>query len=109
MYERILDQEQDPLLKHAHSYDVDKRYCHQRERTLEERACIKRYYNSLNKSVYEEHKHHFVHCKVYSKIKKNYSGTVLRLILLIKPQSNFYEDGQLIEENLYVDVCSKIN
>jgi len=46
MLERLLDAEQDPKLKHAHSFDLDKMVKHQRDLAPKDRRLIEEYYNS---------------------------------------------------------------
>ncbi|XP_011188801.1 uncharacterized protein LOC105216146 [Zeugodacus cucurbitae] len=105
MYERVIDAETDPKVKHAHSFDFDKTEHHTRlEVGAKERKELQNYYNSLNKSVYEDQKHHFTLCKIFSNSKTNYYSGEAQLVLLIKPEAKFYEEGQMLEDYLYIDL-----
>lgn len=108
MYERVIDLETDPKVKHAHSFDLDKTEHHTRmEVGAKQRKELQNYYNSLNKSVYEDHRHHFTLCKIFSNSKTNYCSGEARIVVLIKPEVKFYEEGQVLEDYLYIDVSEK--
>ncbi|XP_017132038.1 uncharacterized protein LOC108149140 isoform X1 [Drosophila elegans] len=104
MFERLMDAEQDPKLKHAHSFDLDRMVKHQRDLTPKDRRLIVEYYNSLNPSVYPDHKHHFTLAKIFSGCLSNYSGVDVTMVGLFKPESRFYEKDQLVEDYLYIDL-----
>uniref|UniRef100_A0A6P4E058 Uncharacterized protein LOC108037644 n=1 Tax=Drosophila rhopaloa TaxID=1041015 RepID=A0A6P4E058_DRORH len=104
MLERLMDAEKDPKVKHAHSFDLDKLVKHQRDLTPKDRRLIEEYYNSLNPSVYPDHKHHFTLAKIFSGCLSNYSGVDVTMVGLFKPQSRFYEKDQLLEDYLFIDL-----
>uniref|UniRef100_A0A0K8TXD1 Hydrocephalus-inducing n=1 Tax=Bactrocera latifrons TaxID=174628 RepID=A0A0K8TXD1_BACLA len=105
MYERVIDLETDPKVKHAHSFDLDKTEHHTRlEVGAKQRKELQNYYNSLNKSVYEDHRHHFTLCKIFSNSKTNYYSGEAHIVVLLKPEAKFYEEGQVLEDYLYVDL-----
>ncbi|XP_037957607.1 uncharacterized protein LOC119687388 isoform X2 [Teleopsis dalmanni] len=105
-YEREIDMEIDPKLKHAHSFDVDLKAQHKRKFTAQDRKCIQNYYSvySLNKAVCVERKNHLILCKILSNSKKNVSGLILHVKIIINPRSRFYENGQLLQDFLYIDL-----
>lgn len=102
--ERLLDAKTNPRVKHAHSFDVSRKYQHQRNVKTLEIQCIKNYYNSLNKSLYMEQKHHFTHCKIFTICKHNFSGTKINVVVLFKPEAIYFEHEQVFEDFLYIDV-----
>ncbi|KAH8357028.1 hypothetical protein KR200_002314, partial [Drosophila serrata] len=104
MFERLMDAEQDPKLKHAHSFDLDKMVKHKRDLTPKDRRLIEEYYNSLNPSVYPDHKHHFTLAKIFSGSMSNYSGVDLSIVGFFKPESKFYEKNQLVEDYIFIDL-----
>ncbi|XP_036329834.1 uncharacterized protein LOC118741975 [Rhagoletis pomonella] len=105
LFERIIDTETDPKVKHAHSFDLDRKEQHTRlEVDAKQRKELQNYYNSLNKSVYEDHKHHFTLCKIFSNSKRNYYSGEARLVILFKPEAKYYEEGQILEDYLYIDL-----
>ncbi|XP_050741156.1 uncharacterized protein LOC108029238 isoform X2 [Drosophila biarmipes] len=104
MLERLLDAEQDPKLKHAHSFDLDKMVKHQRDLAPKDRRLIEEYYNSLNPSVYPDHKHHFTLAKIFSGCLSNYSGVDVTMVGFFKPESRFYAKDQLLEDYLFIDL-----
>ncbi|XP_030384254.1 uncharacterized protein LOC115631593 [Scaptodrosophila lebanonensis] len=104
MLERLMDAEKDPRLQHAHSFDIDDFKKHQRDITDTDRRLIDEYYNSLNLSVYPDHKHHFMLAKIYTSHHSNFSGIDLRVVGLYKPESKYYEVGQLLEDFIYIDL-----
>ncbi|XP_017074987.2 LOW QUALITY PROTEIN: uncharacterized protein LOC108110432 [Drosophila eugracilis] len=104
MFERLLDAEQDPKLKHAHSFDLDTLVKHQRDLAPKDRRLIEEYYNSLNPSVYPDHKHHFTLAKIFSGCLSNYSGVDVTMVGFFKPESRFYEKDQLVEDYLFIDL-----
>jgi len=106
MLERLLDAEQDPKLKHAHSFDLDKMVKHQRDLAPKDRRLIEEYYNSLNPSVYPDHKHHFTLAKIFSGCLSNYSGVDVTMVGFFKPESRFYAKDQLVEDYLFIDVSN---
>uniref|UniRef100_A0A1A9W0K3 Uncharacterized protein n=1 Tax=Glossina brevipalpis TaxID=37001 RepID=A0A1A9W0K3_9MUSC len=101
--ERLIDAETDPRIKYAHSFDFSRRYRHQRNLKTLEIQCIKNYYNSLNKSLYMDQKHHFTHCKIFTKCKYNFSGTKIKVVVLFKPEGHYFKAGQMFEDFLYID------
>ncbi|XP_053960537.1 uncharacterized protein LOC128864803 [Anastrepha ludens] len=104
-FERIIDAETDPKVKHAHSFDLDREEHHTRlEVGAKQRKELQNYYNSLNKSVYEDHRHHFTLCKIFSNSKRNYFSGEARIIIIFKPEAKYYEEGQLLEDYLYIDL-----
>ncbi|KAH8278034.1 hypothetical protein KR026_003841, partial [Drosophila bipectinata] len=103
MFERLMDAE-DPKLKHSHSFDLDSLVKHQRDLTPKDRRLIEEYYNSLNPSVYPDHKHHFTLAKVYSGCLSNYSGVDVILVGFFKPEERFYAKNQLVEDYIYIDL-----
>ncbi|KAH8323278.1 hypothetical protein KR067_004291, partial [Drosophila pandora] len=103
MFERLMDAE-DPKLKHSHSFDLDSLVMHQRDLTPKDRRLIEEYYNSLNPSVYPDHKHHFTLAKVYSGCLSNYSGVDVTLVGFFKPEERFYAKNQLVEDYIYIDL-----
>ncbi|XP_041631898.1 uncharacterized protein [Drosophila kikkawai] len=104
MFERLMDAEKDPKLKHAHSFDLDKMVKHQRDLTPKDRRLIEEYYNSLNPSVYPDHKHHFTLAKIFSGSMSNYSGVDLTIVGFFKPETQFYENNQLVEDYIFIDL-----
>ncbi|KAH8412221.1 hypothetical protein KR009_000536, partial [Drosophila setifemur] len=104
MFERMIDAEQDPKLKHAHSFDLDKLVKHQRDLTPKDRRLIEEYYNSLNPSVYPDHKHNFTLAKVFSGCLSNYSGVDVTVVGFFKPESCFFEKNQLVEDHIFIDL-----
>ncbi|KAH8244579.1 hypothetical protein KR038_007057, partial [Drosophila bunnanda] len=104
MFERLMDAEQDPKLKHAHSFDLDKMVKHRRDLTPKDRRLIEEYYNSLNPSVYPDHKHHFTLAKIFSGSMSNYSGVDITIVGFFKPEAQFYEKNQLVEDYIFIDV-----
>ncbi|XP_067624734.1 uncharacterized protein [Eurosta solidaginis] len=105
MVERVIDAEMDPKVKHAHSFDLDKHEHHTRlEVGATQRKELQNYYNSLNKSVYGDQKHHFTLCKIFSNSKTNYYSGAASISLLMKPEKKYYEEGQIIEDYLYIDL-----
>ncbi|KAH8282977.1 hypothetical protein KR054_011387, partial [Drosophila jambulina] len=104
MFERLMDAEQDPKLKHAHSFDLDKMVKHKRDLAPKDRRLIEEYYNSLNPSVYPDHKHHFTLAKIFSGSMSNYSGVDLTIVGFFKPEAQFYEKNQLVEDYIFIDV-----
>ncbi|KAL9924984.1 uncharacterized protein ACN2A1_010385 [Glossina fuscipes fuscipes] len=102
--ERLLDAKANPRVKHAHSFDVSRKYRHQRNVKTLEIQCIKNYYNSLNKSLYMEQKHHFTHCKIFTTCKYNFSGTKINVVVLFKPEAIYFQPEQIFEDFLYIDV-----
>lgn len=108
LFERIIDAEIDPKVKHAHSFDLNRKEQHTRlEVGAKQRKELQNYYNSLNKSVYEDHKHHFTLCKIFSNSKRNYYSGEARLVILFKPEATYYVEGQMLEDYLYIDVSWK--
>lgn len=103
-----MDAEQDPKLKHAHSFDLDELVKHQRDLAPKDRRLIEEYYNSLNPSVYPDHKHHFTLAKIFSGCLSNYSGVDLTVVGFFKPEARFYEKGQVVEDYIYIDVSVSI-
>ncbi|KAH8409413.1 hypothetical protein KR222_002720, partial [Zaprionus bogoriensis] len=104
MWERLLDADKDPRVNHAHSFDLDKFVQHKREITDKDRRQIEEYYNSLNRSVYPDHKHHFTLAKVITTHNHNFSGVEMRLVGLFKPESQYYERDQRIVDYIYIDL-----
>uniref|UniRef100_A0A1A9VXN7 Uncharacterized protein n=1 Tax=Glossina austeni TaxID=7395 RepID=A0A1A9VXN7_GLOAU len=102
--ERLLDAKTNPRVKHAHSFDVSRKYRHERNVKTLEIQCIKNYYNSLNKSLYMEQKHHFTHCKIFTICKYNFSGTKINVVVLFKPEAIYFQPEQIFEDFLYIDV-----
>uniref|UniRef100_A0A1I8MUJ3 Uncharacterized protein n=1 Tax=Musca domestica TaxID=7370 RepID=A0A1I8MUJ3_MUSDO len=107
MYERIMDVEVDPKIRHAHSFDIDKRSQHQR--SLRRSRCTRKWlvnhYGSLNKSIYAELKHHHTHCKIFTKCKnETISGAKLNVVILIRPERLHYAANQQIEDYLFIDL-----
>ncbi|SPP79109.1 uncharacterized protein LOC117582439 [Drosophila guanche] len=103
MLERLADA-QDPTLKHSHSFDLDRLLKHQRTLTGKDRHLMEEYYNSLNPSVYADHKHHFTLAKVYSGSQSNYSGVDVRIVGYFKPETRYYEKDQFVEDYIYIDL-----
>ncbi|XP_033235264.1 uncharacterized protein [Drosophila pseudoobscura] len=103
MLERLMDA-QDPNLKHAHSFDLDQLLKHQRSLLGKDRHLMEEYYNSLNLSIYPDHKHHFTLAKVYSDSQMNYSGVDVRVVGYFKPESRYYQKNQLVEDYIYIDL-----
>ncbi|KAH8237861.1 hypothetical protein KR032_004475, partial [Drosophila birchii] len=104
MFERLMDAEQDPKLKHAHSFDLDIMVKHKRDLTPKDRRLIEEYYNSLNPSVYPDHKHHFTLAKIFSGSISNYSGVDLTIVGFFKPETKFYEKNQHVEDYIFIDL-----
>ncbi|KAH8271115.1 hypothetical protein KR018_012407, partial [Drosophila ironensis] len=104
MFERLMDAELDPKLTHAHSFDLDQMVKHQRDLTPKDRRLIEDYYNSLNPSVYPDHKHHFSLAKVFSGCLSNYSSVDISIVGFFKPEKRFYTKGQLVEDYIYIDL-----
>lgn len=104
--ERQMDAVTDPKVKHAHSYDINKQLQHERNVLIKERKFLMSHYNSLNKSVYMEQKHHFIHCKISTNSANNFSGTQINVVILIRPQKKHYKHNQNIEDYIYIDVSS---
>lgn len=104
MNERLLNAVYEPKLKHAHSYDINSLQQHQRLIKIKERKCLWKNYNSLNKSVYKDHKNHFTYCKLYANSKDNFSETIVNVVILFRPQNSHYKHKQIIEDYLYTDV-----
>ncbi|EDW03468.1 GH10488 [Drosophila grimshawi] len=104
MWERLLDEDNDPKLKHAHSFDFDDFIRHQRAITDKDRRMIEEYYNSLNYSVYPDHKHHFTLAKIFTSYHSNFSDIELRLVGFLKPDSKYYVRDQRIVDYIYIDL-----
>ncbi|KAH8266486.1 hypothetical protein KR044_004226, partial [Drosophila immigrans] len=104
MWERLLDASKSPRLNHAHSFDFDELTRHQRLLTDKDRRQIEEYYNSLNPSVYPDHKHHFTLAKVFTAYHSNFSGVDMKLVGLFKPESKYYEPDQRIVDYIYIDL-----
>ncbi|XP_073825858.1 uncharacterized protein isoform X2 [Musca autumnalis] len=106
MYERLLDAEVNPKIKHAHSFDIDKACQHQRSlyRGSRNRKCLLNFYGSLNKSIYAEHKHHHTYCKISAKSKNNISAAKLNVNILMRPDRLNYSRNQKIEDYLFIDL-----
>ncbi|XP_030565461.1 uncharacterized protein LOC115765868 isoform X2 [Drosophila novamexicana] len=104
MWERLLDADTNPKLKHAHSFDFDAFVRHQRDITDKDRRMIEEYYNSLNLSVYPDHKHHFTLAKIHTANLSNFSGVDMRLVGYFKPESKYYELDQRIVDYIYIDL-----
>ncbi|EDV57289.2 uncharacterized protein LOC6541119 [Drosophila erecta] len=104
MMERVMDAEQDPKVKHAHSFDLDRRVQHQRDLAPKDRRLMEEYYNSLNRSVYPDHKHHFTLAKIFSGCLSNYSGVDVTMVGLFKPESRFYRKNQRVEDYIFIDL-----
>ncbi|XP_061398688.1 uncharacterized protein LOC133334406 [Musca vetustissima] len=106
MYERELDAEIDPKVKHAHSFDIDKQVQHQRRfrHNRCQRKWLQNYYGSLNKSIYAEHKHLYTHCKIFTKNKKYISSAKLNVVILIRPEKRYYLANQHIEDYVFIDL-----
>lgn len=96
--------EQNLKLKHAHTFDIDNKSRHLRDLSTIERKCILNYYNSLNKSVYQTQKHHFIYCKLLTNHKRNLAYLKINAIILIKPSSKFYHHKQTLEDYIFIDV-----
>lgn len=103
MWERLIDSSS-PRVKHAHSFDLDSLLKHKREITEKDRREIEDYYNSLNPSVYADHKHHFTLAKILTSHHSNFSDVEMRLVGLFKPQSKYYEVDQRVVDYIYIDV-----
>ncbi|XP_068141752.1 uncharacterized protein [Drosophila tropicalis] len=105
MVERVTTNPEDSFrLKHAHSFDLDRSTRHQRDLHSKDRHIIDEYYNSLNLSVYPDHKHHFTLAKVFSASPTNFSGVDIHLVGFFKPESKFYERNQLLQDYIYIDL-----
>ncbi|XP_075147702.1 uncharacterized protein LOC142221779 [Haematobia irritans] len=106
MYEREFDAKTDPKIKHAHSYDIDQRSQHQRDAKgmIKERKLLLDYYNSLNKSVYVEQKHHYIHCKIFNKYPRDFDELKLNVVIHIRQERIHYKPNQQIEDFLYIDL-----
>lgn len=104
MNERLLDSAYEPKLKHAHSYDINSLQQHQRHIEIKDRKCLLKNFNSLNKSVYKDHKNHVTHCKIYANSKDNFSETIVNIVILFRPQNSYYKHKQIVEDYLYIDV-----
>lgn len=104
MWERLLDEATNPRVKHAHSFDFDEMVKHQRHITDKDRRLIEDYYNSLNPSVYPDHKHHFTLAKILTTHHSNFSGVEMKLIGLFKPESKYYERDQRVVDYIYIDL-----
>ncbi|XP_043647447.1 uncharacterized protein LOC122615916 [Drosophila teissieri] len=104
MMERLMDAEQDPKVKHAHSFDLDRKVQHQRDLAPKDRRLMEEYYNSLNRSVYPDHKHHFTLAKIFSGSLSNYSGVDVTMVGLFKPESRFYKKDQHVEDYIFIDL-----
>lgn len=102
--ERAKDAELNPKNKHAHTFDIDHNRRHLRDLSTIERKCIQKYYNSLNKSVYQTQKHHFIYCKLLTNHKRNLAYLRINAVILIKPSSKFYCHRQILEDFLFIDV-----
>lgn len=98
-----MDADTNPKLKHAHSFDFDN-FIHQRDITERDRHLIEEYYNSLNLSVYPDHKHHFTLARVHTTHHSNFSGIEMRMVGYFKPESKHYPLDQRIEDYIYIDV-----
>ncbi|KAH8361013.1 hypothetical protein KR093_010871, partial [Drosophila rubida] len=104
MWERLLDASKSPRLNHAHSFDFNKLAIHQRNLTDKDRRMVEDYYNSLNPSVYPDHKHHFTLAKVFTAYHSNFSGVDMKLVGLFKPESKYYERHQRVVDYIYIDL-----
>ncbi|EDW13046.2 uncharacterized protein Dmoj_GI18006 [Drosophila mojavensis] len=103
IWERLMDADTNPKLKHAHSFDFDN-FIHQRDITERDRHLIEEYYNSLNLSVYPDHKHHFTLARVHTTHHSNFSGIEMRMVGYFKPESKHYPLDQRIEDYIYIDL-----
>lgn len=103
MWERLADATS-PRVQHAHSFDLDSFVRHQRDITDKDRRQISDYYNSLNPSVYPDHKHHFTLARILTTYHSNFSGVEMRMVGLFKPESKYYEKDQRVEDYIYIDV-----
>lgn len=106
IYERVLDKEMNPKVRHAHSYDFDAQQQHRRIINPGDNKCLRQDYHSLNKSIYLERKHHFTYCKIAGK-NKYFNATSINVTLLFRPQKTHFQHNQYLEDYLFIDV-SKI-
>lgn len=106
MNERRSDDERDPKLKHAHSYDFTRRLQHKRYIAPKDPKWRSNY-DSLNKSIYVEQKHHIIHSKICSNCSYNFSGTKILLNLMFRPRRVHFRRDQKLEDYIYIDVSKK--